>query len=119
MTSPELAKIDALIFQYESDLQALRRARAMLTGDNLTMTGEFSASSITQAALVILGEAEGPMHFREICEVALERGYRARRGTTAASTRDSFRTALKRIPDQVEFVGLGKYRLKPQAKRKG
>lgn len=104
-----LEEINAQIAIREEELAVLKRARDIL----IASAGDLATASAREAALAVLSESDGePIHFREIAKLAHTRGYRGRAGTPEKNAVDTFRSSLNRIPEIVEQVGDGMYRLR-------
>lgn len=104
------------------EIQALQRLaqalRAFERGESLAIPRLEDLSELTmpRAAEQILREHAGEaLHFRQITEIALKRGFRGKRtklDAPLAQTSDSFRRMMAQEHDKFENLGKGLFRLK-------
>lgn len=114
-----LEAIDRKIAQMRRDLETMEQARAIMAADP-PPAQNLEGSTAREAALAILRESNGDaLHFRIIYDAAYARGYRPRQGTDEQAAIDTFRSALNRIPKDVDQVGDGLYRVRVGKPLKG
>jgi HB1, ASXL, restriction endonuclease HTH domain len=71
----------------------------------------FSGKTMAECAERLLRE-RGPMHYREVAEEAIRRGYRSTKGGSPDTLASSFWATLSRKPELFEPAGRGIYKLK-------
>ena len=123
-----ITKIERKILFYQGEIDRLKAAMKVLReleaedeylgdapdGEPVWANGkkDLIGQTVVSAAQKILSEASAPMHFKEVFEVALSRGWR---GRTSAPNPQSFWSLMKRSDDVFEAAGGGKFRLKKEA----
>lgn len=120
-------KIDNRVAELKAELAELETAARVLERLNSSQNGAGSQDrqrlvklnsndalkTITDYAKAILAGAKADgMHFNEVAEAAMSRGYRGRKGSDDKAIRQAFWVTMRRHEDSFEMLGEGRFKLK-------